>query len=347
MPRFPTPDEAHRRLFEEIQPRLAYTDTVDLERWKAKLREALERALGRMPAGRPLEPIWSQDGEIAGAEVRRVEFIVDEGHIAIGWLLLHRDAPEQRPTMICLQGHSTGGHISLGRKRFAVDGELIAGDRDYAVQAVEEGFNAFAVEQRAFGEREDGRPLELRKHYDPSNPHTDERCRHMSMVALLLGRTLLGERIYDVTRSIDLLVTLPEIDPNRIGIVGNSGGGTAAYYAAAFDERIAAVMPGCSVATFADSIGAIDHCSDNYLPGAFLDFDLPDLGGLIFPRPIVVVSGKVDTIYPRESIAHAVSQIARIYTDNGRGNAFAHYEGPGGHRFYRAGWEHFHRVTGW
>ncbi|HKK47646.1 MAG TPA: alpha/beta hydrolase family protein, partial [Alkalispirochaeta sp.] len=220
-------------------------------------------------------------------------------------------------------------------------------DHDYALQAVAHGYNAFALEQRAFGEREDDRSLLDRKHFDPENPHTDERCRHMSMVALLLGRTLLGERAHDVQQAIDMLQTLPQVDTGRIGIMGNSGGGTASFYAAALDTRIAAVMPGCSVAPYAESIGTIDHCSDNYLPGAYVHFDMPDIAGLIAPRPLVLVSGEQDPIFPIEATQAAATHIQSIYQSAGAPGNARHVVGSGGHRFYREAWQEFVNVTGW
>ncbi|MEX2444160.1 MAG: alpha/beta hydrolase family protein [Alkalispirochaeta sp.] len=345
-----SPNRAHRLVFSEVRPRLAFDGSLDLAAWRRDLGEALRAVMGTVPDPVALEPTWFPPERSEAATVRRVEYSVESGVRAVGWLVTPPEqdaAPVPRPTMICLQGHSSGGHISLGRTIFPEDSQSIVEDHDYALQAVAQGFNAFALEQRAFGEREDGRPLADRKHYDPSNPHTDERCRHMSMVALLLGRTLLGERVHDVKRAVSLLETLPEVDSQKIGIVGNSGGGTAGFYAAALDDRIAAVMPGCSVAPYAESIGAIDHCSDNYLPGAYVHFDMPDIAGLIAPRPLVLVSGEQDTLFPMSATESAMSHIKQIYDAAGASDKLRQHVGPGGHRFYREAWTAFTEVTGW
>jgi dienelactone hydrolase len=251
--------------------------------------------------------------------------------------------------VICVQGHSSGAHLSFGETRYPGDEASLAEDRDYAVQAVRHGYHAFVLEQRAFGERMDSRPPEQRGHYDYENPFTDERCRHQAMVALLLGRTLVGERVADVSRAIDLLQALPEVDSTRIACMGNSGGGTVSYYAACLDDRIAAVMPSCAVCSYESSIGRIDHCSDNYLPGALQYFDMPDLAGLIAPRPLVVVAGRRDPIFPYDGIRESVDTIRRIYRRWGPGEdkRIAFYTGEGGHRFYAEAWNSFRAVTGW
>jgi dienelactone hydrolase len=281
-----------------------------------------------------------------------VVFQVEEGSSAVGWLVSPRPtAPGRggirRPTVICLQGHSSGAYISLGEIRHPDDAAHLADDHDYALQAVARGYHAFVLEQRAFGERSDGRPLALRGHYDPDRPFTDERCRHQSMVALLLGRTLMGERVHDVSRAVTLLEGLPEVDPGRIGCMGNSGGGSTTWYAAALDERIAAVMPGCSVCSYEVSIGRIDHCSDNYLPGALTHFDMGDLAGLIAPRPLVLVAGDEDPIFPYEGIRTSEATIRDVYRSFGASDRVVLHTGRGGHRFYRDAWKDFSALTGW
>jgi dienelactone hydrolase len=351
-----SPNRAYQRIFSTTTPRLAYSPERDITGWRRDLEEALRTAVGAMPSPVPLNPTWMEEEQIGDMTVRRVEFSVEEDVRAVGWLATPSGPGEtpspghtrpSLPTMICLQGHTSGAHISLGRKHFPGDGDAILGDRDFAVQAVQRGFNAFALEQRAFGLREDGRPLTDRKHYNPETPHTDERCRHMAMVSLLLGRTMIGERVHDVRCALDLLETVPSVDNDRIGITGNSGGGTTSYYAAALDTRIAAVMPGCSVAPYAESIGVIDHCSDNYLPGAYLNFDMSDLAGLIAPRPMVIVSGDQDPLFPIGPVRSAVEQIRSIYTAFGATDHLCHHIGSGDHRFFRSAWDDFVALTGW
>ena len=100
----------------------------------------------------------------------------------------------------------------------------------------------------------------------------------------MLGKTVVGERVWDVMRGIDLLQEQPEVDAGRIACMGNSGGGTVTFYAACLEERIGLAVPSCMFCTYADSIMRIRHCGDNYLPGMLRVAEIGDLAGLIAPR---------------------------------------------------------------
>jgi len=243
--------------------------------------------------------------------------------------------------MICLQGHTSGMHISLGRALHPGDAESIAEDRDYALQAVRQGYAALVIEQRAFGERRDARAAEYRH-------GVDRPCHHAVLTALLLGRTLLGERVWDVSRGIDALAIFPEVDSGRIGIVGDSTGGAIAWYSACLDQRIAAAMPAAYVCTFQESLAVHDHCEDHYLPGLLNDFELADLAGLIAPRPLVVVHGRHDPSFPYAGTQRAYAEIERIYAGCGGTGKCRLVTGEGGHRFFAdLAWPVFHDLTGW
>jgi hypothetical protein len=116
---------------------------------------------------------------------------------------------------------------------------------------------------------------ERRAHTD--NRSNDINCRWPYRVALMLGRTLVGERIWDISRCIDALENFPECDMDKIFITGNSGGGTISYYSACLEDRIKFSAPSCAVCPYADSILALAHCGCNYLPNAYRNFEMQDL----------------------------------------------------------------------
>jgi hypothetical protein len=107
-------------------------------------------------------------------------------------------------------------------------------------------------------------------------------------------------------------------------------------------------MPSCSVCTYRDSIGSIDHRADNYVPGVLLYFDMADLAVLIAPRPLVVVAGREDKIFPIRGVEEAFVTISRIYLAADAPDECALVVGEGGHRFYAAeAWPVFRKVIGW
>jgi len=236
------------------------------------------------------------------------------------------------PVMICLQGHSTGMHISIGRARFPGDEETIAGGRDFALQAVARGYIAVAMEQRGLGELKHG-----------------SGCLLPASQALLIGRTLLGERIYDIGRLIDALEAglSDAADTSRIYMMGNSGGGTATWHAAAVEHRLAGVMPSCAFNLYRKSIFAMDHCICNHIPHIMEYMEMPDLAMLTAPLPVVIVCGREDPIFPLDGVLEGFETVRAVYAAAGSPDACRLVIGPGGHRFYPdEGWPEFESVTG-
>ncbi len=239
-------------------------------------------------------------------------------------LLLPKNAAGKKlPCVICLQGHSTGMHISMGRPIYEGDEATInGGDRDYALQAVAEGYIAVVMEQRGLGELKSG--IE------------SAGCHHMAFESLMAGRTLQGDRIHDVRCLVDALECFDEVDAERIAITGNSGGGTTSYHAAALEERIKVSMPCCSFCTYQDSILAMYHCSCNYVPGIADEMEMADLALAIAPRPLIVINGKEDAIFPVDAGSRAFETVRAIYAAAGAPENCRRLIGDGGHRYYAA-----------
>lgn len=332
------PQKEMLRRMESCDFRFRIREEEPLAAWQERARSQLMKRLG-LPLERvdpAIETLWKRDK--AGYTETRFVFH-SEQDLCVPCHLLVPGGPYQQakaPLVVCLQGHSTGMHISLGQPKYAGDKETIAGDRDFAVQAVKRGYAALTVEQRAFGESGG----------TPKGP----ACQQVAMQALLLGRTLIGERVWDVSRAIDVItVHFPEVDAQRIAVMGNSGGGTTAIYAAAADPRIAAAMPSCAICGYMASIGAQTHCTCNYVPGIMQDFDMADLMGMVAPRPLVVVNGRDDRIFPLSSAEEQVHiAITRYYAKAQAADNLVHVIGQGGHRFYaQEGWTALERITGW
>ena len=229
-------------------------------------------------------------------------------------------------------------HISIGYQKYEGDAEMIAGDRNFAIQAIKEGYAALVIEQRCFGER-----LE-----DEGNSNADPICHRSAMSAIMLGRTMIGERVWDVSRAIDTLMNFKEIDTDKIGCMGNSGGGTITFYASCIDERIKVCMPSCSICTFEDSLIPIVHCVCNFIPGIMKYFDMGDLACLISPRPLIVVAGRKDDIFPIDGAIKAYNTIEQVYKAAGAAENCRLVIGKEGHQFYaKQGWSAFGELSGW
>ncbi|MEA4824029.1 MAG: alpha/beta hydrolase family protein [Clostridiaceae bacterium] len=238
------------------------------------------------------------------------------------------------PVVIGLQGHASGMHISLGRAKYPGDEEDISGgDRDFCIQAVALGYAAVAMEQRGFGE------------LDGTVSPGANRCQQNSTQALLLGRTMIGERAHDVSCLIDTLGNFSECDVERVSLMGNSGGGTATFYTACVEPRVKIAMPSCAFCSLHDSIFAQHHCVCNYIPKLYQYFEMGDLAMLIAPRPLIVVCGKDDSIFPLEGVKREFATVEKIYRAAGVPENCAMIVGDAGHRFYaKPSWPVFAKM---
>lgn len=335
-------DICHEQWMQRHKPMLAFDESADYDVWRGTVKETLTRLLGDMPEQTD-ENFWIewQEENDTFTEYRFV-FCSEEYVEVPCHLWIPKDVAKPCPVVICLQGHSSGMHISMGRIVYPRDEALIVdGDRDFAKQIVAEGYAALVIEQRGFGSRKSERELR-------GNPDANTTCTHPALVASLMGRTFLGERIFDLSRAIDMLEHFPMIDRERIGLMGNSGGGTATYYAACMDERIKIAMPSCSVCTYKHSITARMHCACNYIPGIAKYLDMGDLACLIAPRKLIVVAGEHDTGFTIDGVYETYDTIKKIYKKAGVEGNCELVVGSEGHRFYaKDAWPVFKKLSGW
>lgn len=325
------PNDLYLNQLADIQPQLRLQEGQSLEEWRTPAREKLWQLLG-MDRIEPCElDVQTEPPMDMGHYTRtRFTFQSEPGYRVPGYFLMPLHVmPKQGAdrVMICLQGHSTGMHISIGEAKYEGDQATIDGGRDFALQCIQRGLAALVIEQRSFGETS-----------TKENSATD--CHKASMTALLMGRTTLAGRVWDVMRAIDMAER--HFSPGaQYHCMGNSGGGTTTMYAAALEPRISMSMPSCAVCGYDTSIAAIHHCVCNHVPGIRHWFDMCDLAGLIAPRPMVVVAGRDDNIFPIEATKENFARMQHYYTAAGAPDHCKLYIGQGGHRFYPEAWDDF------
>jgi cephalosporin-C deacetylase-like acetyl esterase len=137
-------------------------------------------------------------------------------------------------------------------------------------------------------------------------------------------------------RGLDLLAARPEVDADRLGVTGISGGGAVTWWISAADERVKASAPVCGTATLESHIydRVIDgHCDCMWWINTAL-WDLADVGALIAPRPLLIASANQDGIFPIDSIRKVHSQLETLYRTLGRPEHLQFVETPGGHSYH-------------
>jgi dienelactone hydrolase len=321
-----------RSLYEKAPLQLTFKarDKQAAEAWQKKLHAKIVELLGGFPTERtPLQPQVLEVREFAGYRRERFVFQTRPGMLALAYLLTPNDAQRPLRTVICIPGHGRGVDDLVGIDEQGHDrtDKAAAGyEHDFAIQVVEHGMAAVAIEPLAFGCRRD--PVNAKKGL------AQKGCDPVAGEALLLGQTLLGWRVWDVMRTIDWIETRPELNSQRVGCMGPSGGGTATLFSAAMDPRIKVAMVSSYLNTFRDSIFAMNHCTDNYVPGILNWAEMYDVAGLVAPRALFAESGERDTIFPIAGSRESFARVKAIYEVFGAADVVEHEVFDGPHSFW-------------
>jgi dienelactone hydrolase len=319
-----------RKLWEQAPRKLRFAASSrrDALRWQKRLRAKVTELLGGFPARRV--PLNARTLEVRDFPKYRREAILFEtrpGLSAFGYILTPAGASAPRPVVICIPGHGRGVDDIVGIDQEGKDRTNKSGyQHDFALQAVEAGLAAFAIEPLGFGCRRD--PASRRRGLGQSS------CQPAAGAALLLGETMIGWRVWDVIRACDLIETRPELDAKRIGCMGISGGGTITVFSAALEPRIRACLVSGYLCTWRESIFSLSHCIDNYVPGILHWAEMSDVAGLIAPRPLFAESGEKDNIFPIEGTKEAFAEVRRIYEVFGAADLCEHETFPAEHVFH-------------
>lgn len=296
--------------------------------WQKQLRAKITELLGGFPETR--SPLNVKTLEIAEFPTyRRERFLFESrpGLAVLAYLLTPAKARQPLPAVVCVPGHGRGvddivGIDEDGNVRDTKEGY----QHDFALQAVEHGMAAIALEPMAFGCRRDTRTA--------AKGLGTSACQPVAGAALLLGETMIGWRVYDVMRLIDWIATRPELNSQRVGCMGISGGGTCTLFASALDLRIRAAMVSGYLNTFRDSIMSLSHCIDNYVPGILNWAEMYDVAGLIAPRPMLAESGDRDNIFPLAASNESFARVKKVYETFDAGHAIEHDVFDGEHQFH-------------
>lgn len=319
--------------YEEHKPSMTFVAKTEkpARLWQKRVRGKVIELLGGLPQKRSaLQAKVLEKKDFKDYTREKIIFQSRDNLTVFGYLLLPKNRPASVPVIVCLPGHGRGcddiaGIDEQGRQRETKTGY----SKDFAIQAVEQGYAAFAIEQLAFGCRRD-EPARKRGQGQSS-------CQPAAGAALLFGQTMIGLRVWDVIRAIDFLQTRKEIDQTRIATMGISGGGTVSLFSAALDERIKVGVVSGYFNTFRDCIVSLSHCIDNYVPGILNYIEMYDLAGLVAPRGLFVESGMRDPIFPIEGSRKAFKQATAIYAAFGTPEMLGREIFDDGHVFYGKG----------
>ncbi|CAI6083105.1 dienelactone hydrolase family protein [Cohnella sp. JJ-181] len=321
------PDRHLESLYQTNAPRFAFdaSDAAPLTQWQDALRGKLAELLGGLdeePA--PTDPVVLEETSCDGYIRLRIEYTVEEGLRAPAYVLIPEARPAPLPAVVACHGHGYGSREIVG---LPPDGHPQPDgpgyQKNFAVELARRGFLVIAPEILGFGE------TRLAEHSDA--PPNKDSCHRISTYLMMLGRTTLGMRVKQVMRAIDYLQSRGDVNMNRVGCMGISGGGTLTVFTAALDPRINAAVVSGYANTFHDSILAMHHCLCNFVPHLLEYAEMPDIIGLLAPRPLLIESGADDPIYPIGAADRAYERVKLVYEVAGAADRLDRDTFDGGH----------------
>src|SRR6185369_5788589 len=129
------------------------------------------------------------------------------------------------------------------------------------------------------------------------------------------GYTPAGVEAWNGIRALDYLCTRPEVDTNRFGITGRSGGGAYSWTTAALDDRVKVAAPIAGITDLQNHVvdGVVEgHCDCMFLANTYR-WDYPQLAAMVAPRPLLIGNSDKDSIFPLDGVVRLHAKVRHIY----------------------------------
>ena len=270
----------------------------DFARLRSRVRARLAEMWGAFPERTPLNPRQTGLIERGGYVVEKIVFESRPRFYVTANLYRPKTSPGKLPAIIFPCGHAAGGKAGETHQRFA---GLMA----------RQGFAVLTWDPLGQGER-----LQLwdaQKQASAAGPGTAEH-RALGNPCYLLGMNLMQYRVWDAARALDYLESRPEVDAERIGIAGQSGGGMTALQFACFDDRLKAAFASCAVAAFRHKTEALLIADPEQILYGTLRYgiDHPELLAAFAPKPLLIGAAIRDYV-PIAGARRTHAELALVY----------------------------------
>ena len=295
------------------------------------LRAKVVELMGEMPARCPLrvetvEPAREQDGLLW----ETIRYESSPGEWVPADVIRPADAHGPLPALVCCHGH--GGNFEWGRDKNTGRSDVYREESSglTALEAAKAGFVVIVPDMLCFQDRRP--PAELRA----ANPNYEGFAYELFEFwrAALNGSTLGARYAWDLHRAAEVLRSREDVIEEKVGAFGISLGGQETLFLMLLDERIAAGVCCCGIgrweAIFRDGV---QHNKAAYLPGMLKHFDSEGVVAAIAPRPLLLLAGERDVMFPIDSVRQICRTAAKVYCDLGAEPAFTSYLFPGGHEW--------------
>ncbi len=269
-----------------------------LENWQTsrpQLQEELREMLGLnpWPDRTPLEPVVTGHIEQEDIRVEKLHFQSLPGLYVTANLYLPKDVHAPLPTVLYVCGHAIAkeGDRSFGNK---------VPYQHHGIWFAQHGYACLIIDTIHRGE------IEGIHHgtYQYGMWWWNSR-----------GYTSAGIEAWNSIRALDYLATRREVDMDRIGITGRSGGGVYSWWTAVIDERIKVVVPVAGMTDLQNQVvdGVVDgHCDCMFMVNTYR-WDFPKIAALVAPRPLLIANTDKDSIFPLDGVIRLHSEVRKIY----------------------------------
>lgn len=282
-------------------------------------RDAVLTGIGGLPEAPdgPPPTTWSGTEELAGYSVENLVYESAPGVPVTATIYRPAAAGGPRPAILFVCGHTPDGRANPEYQQVCAS-------------LVQTGLVVLAIDPFGQGERLGY----LDEHGHPQVPGGTAEHTYAGMPAWLLGQSIIRWFVHDARRAIDLLTSLPEVDAHRIGVTGNSGGGTLITWLLALEDRLAAAAPG----TFVTSRGAYlwsgqSQDAEQILPGGTANgVDHADLLASFAPRPLAVLAAEFD-FFPMAGTVASIERARVAYRALDAEGALSLHTAPVTHRY--------------
>lgn len=291
-------------------------DLADWQQRQQDIRGKFAKVLGPFPEKTPLRAQVTKKIEKQDFKIEHIVFESQPEFYVSSSLYLPKGKKGKLPVIIYCSGHAAEGYRS--------------DTYQHVIQnLVRKGFAVFAFDPVGQGERLEYPAEEAGKSLlgGPTKEHS-----YPGAQAFISGRSQAWFMTWDGIRAVDYLLTRKEIDPQRIGITGRSGGGTQAAYIAAMDERIYASAPENYITNFQRLIetNGPQDAEQNFLHGIAEGLDHGDLLAVRAPKPSLMITTTRD-IFSIQGARETWSEVSKIYEAYAKKNHFSMVEDDAAH----------------
>lgn len=286
---------------------------ADADRRKAMVRAKLTELIGGLPEYRG--PLNARITGRLQSDTHTIEKVIFEslpGFYVTG-NLYRPNAPGRYPAVLVPAGHTQEGKPET---------QIVAAN------LAAKGFIALSYDPIGQGEREQTYLPQLGRALSGGggNEHLELGAR-----SILIGQSVARYFIFDATRAVDYLVSRPDVDPDRIGVTGCSGGGAITTYVGVFEPRIKVAAAGCFINSFRTLFTGPTADSEMSFP-AFLasGLDMADFFEAATPLPWLMMATTEDYFHPDGARA-VYTEAHRWYELYGAGDRIRFFVGTGPH----------------